>query len=96
MWKPKRCRQANGTWVPAGFDAWMGNGGGDYIGSAFNTQNLSFARSIGLDIPDGMWHSGEDVYSTSAIGNISIAWIKHVVKQDPGRPFFEESPPPVL
>ena len=66
----------------------MGNGGGDYIGSSFNTQNLSFASSIGLDIPDGQWHSGEDVYSTSAIGNISIAWIQHVVKQDPNRPFF--------
>jgi N-acetylglucosamine-6-sulfatase len=76
---------SKGTYVPAGFDAWLGNGGGNYIAPAFNTQNISFG---GYDLPDGLWHGTKDNYSTSVIGNISIAWIKHVVAEDPSRPFF--------
>lgn len=74
-----------GTTVPAGFDAWLGNGGGDYISPSFNTQNISFG---GFDIPDGMWHGTEDNYTTATVGNVSIAWIRHVVTEQPDRPFF--------
>jgi hypothetical protein len=76
---------SHGTYVPAGFDAWLGNGGGNYISPSFNTQNISFGE---YSLPDGMWHGTEDNYSTAVIGNISIAWIRHVVKEDPTRPFF--------
>lgn len=75
----------NGTTVPYGFDAWLANGGGDYIGSSFNTQNISFGD---YTIPDGMYHGTENDYSTSLIANVSIAWIRHVVAEDPSRPFF--------
>lgn len=74
-----------GTTVPAGFDAWLANGGGDYISPAFNTQNISFG---GYDLPDGMWHGSNENYTTAVVGNVSIAWIRHVVAQDPTRPFF--------
>jgi len=76
------------TVVPAGFDAWMANGGGDYLASPFNVQNISFGD---YKVPDGVWKASSIAgtnYSTSIIGNISIAWIQHVVKQDPTRPFF--------
>ena len=76
------------TVVPAGFDAWMANGGGDYLGSPFNVQNISFGD---YNVPDGVWKASSIAgtnYSTSIIGNISIAWIQHVVRQDPARPFF--------
>lgn len=76
---------AAGTTVPAGFDAWLGNGGGDYIAPAFNTQNISFS---GIHLADGMWHGTEDNYTTAVVGNVSIAWIRHVVAENPDRPFF--------
>jgi len=74
-----------GTTVPAGFDAWLGNGGGDYISPSFNAQNITFGD---FGIANGMWHGTEDNYTTSVVGNVSIAWIRHVVAENPDRPFF--------
>ena len=66
----------------------MANGGGDYLGSPFNVQNISFG---GFNVPDGLWTKSAipgTNYSTAIIGNVSIAWIEHVVAMDSTRPFF--------
>lgn len=65
--------------VPAGFDAWLGNGGGSYIAPSFNTKNID-------GLPDGHWKGTEHNYTTAVVGNISIAWIRKVAAQD--KPFF--------
>merc|ERR1712232_57033 len=67
------------TRVPPGFDAWLANGGGDYIAPAFQIKNID-------GIPDGTWHGSSHNYSTSVIGNASIAWIKKVARG--GKPFM--------
>ena len=70
--------------VPAGFDAWMGNGGGNYIAPSFQTSGLEGFTGI----KDGMWHGTSKNYTTASVGNVSIAWIESVVKKDPTQPFF--------
>jgi hypothetical protein len=50
------------NFVPVGFDAWMANGGGDYIAPSFST-----ARVPGL--PDGGWHGNQSDYTTAVVGN---------------------------
>jgi len=66
---------------PLGFDAWLANPGGDYIAPSFQTKNID-------GLPDGevKFTNHASNYSTSVIGNISLAWIKKVAKQ--GKPFF--------
>ena len=70
--------------VPPGFDAWLANGGGDYIAPAFMTQNID-------GLPDGHWRGTAENYSTAVIGNTSIAWIRKVLAEDPNRPFMVRS-----
>lgn len=67
--------------VPPGFDAWLANGGGDYIAPAFQTKNID-------GLPDGEVKFSNDPanYSTAVIGNASIAWIRKVATQ--GKPFM--------
>eukprot|EP00658_Telonema_sp_P-2_P079456 TRINITY_DN7683_c0_g1_i12.p1 TRINITY_DN7683_c0_g1~~TRINITY_DN7683_c0_g1_i12.p1 ORF type:complete len:451 (+),score=97.42 TRINITY_DN7683_c0_g1_i12:219-1571(+) len=67
--------------VPPGFDAWLANGGGNYIAPEFNTAGLSWAG-----IPDGTWKGSVDNYTTSVVGNLSLAWITRKVKDE--TPFF--------
>ena len=65
--------------VPAGFDAWMGNGGGQYIGPAFMTRGLDF---LNPPIPDqGNYKFPAENYTTAVVGNVSLAFIRHAVKQ---------------
>ena len=68
--------------VPRGFDAWMANGGGRYLAPQFSTANLDF-----VNISDGTWKGTSDNYTTAVVGNVSIAWIREVVKEDK-HPFF--------
>merc|ERR1712137_697353 len=65
--------------VPPGFDAWLANGGGDYIAPNFLTKNID-------GLPDGHWQGTAQNYSTAVIGNTSIAWIKKVGRE--GKPFL--------
>lgn len=69
-----------------GFDAWLANGGGDYIAPSFKTQGID-------GLPDGENHFSSDPahYSTAVIGNYSVAWIKKVAKQ--GLPFYAHIAP---
>ena len=72
--------------VPPGFDAWMANGGGNYINPQFDTMNLEFLEPK-MHVPNGRnTHVGN--YSTSIIGNVSIAWIESVVTKNSSQPFF--------
>ncbi len=64
--------------APPGFDAYFANGGGTYYSPAFAVQNID-------GFPDGPWKGGPDNYSTSVIGNVSLAWIR---KQTAEKPFF--------
>eukprot|EP00656_Telonema_subtile_P048842 TRINITY_DN5929_c0_g1_i1.p2 TRINITY_DN5929_c0_g1~~TRINITY_DN5929_c0_g1_i1.p2 ORF type:complete len:255 (+),score=60.56 TRINITY_DN5929_c0_g1_i1:177-941(+) len=67
--------------VPPGYDAWLANGGGDYVAPQFNTQGLAWAG-----IPDGSWRGTEDNYTTAVVGNLSLAWIRKTVAEK--KPFF--------
>ena len=66
-------------YVPVGFDAWMANGGGDYIAPSFQMYNID-------SVPESKeriyaWHGTADAanYSTAVIGNISMAFIRKSV-----------------
>lgn len=69
--------------APTGFDAWMANGGGEYISPTFGVQGLQFA---GIDDGNRVQFHGN--YTTAVVGNISTAWIRHVHRTTPGKPFF--------
>ena len=93
--------------LPLGWDAWMANGGGDYIAPQFQMYNVEGLvpgmvpnKSVGTACWDG-WNHEQDPkygcftgtnsptnYSTSVIGNVSMAWIKKVVTEEPSKPFF--------
>lgn len=68
------------NYVPAGFSAWMANGGGNYIDPTFHTHGLGFAG-----IHDGIWQA-EGGYTTAVVGNVSAKFLDHVVKVQQ-RPF---------
>eukprot|EP00750_Incisomonas_marina_P015751 INCI186.1.p1 GENE.INCI186.1~~INCI186.1.p1 ORF type:complete len:603 (+),score=92.86 INCI186.1:106-1914(+) len=91
--------------VPPGFDAWMANGGGNYIKPAFQIMNVTdlvpgMQPTGKLDCWNGANHShdagygcfqGTDDpsnYTTAVVGNVSMAWIRKVVTEDPDAPFF--------
>lgn len=71
-----------GTSVPAGFDAWFANGGGNYIAPQFHVRNLEQ-----LGFQNGHWQGGSENYSTAVIGNVSVAWIRSVLYAG-SQPFF--------
>eukprot|EP00039_Didymoeca_costata_P011721 m.165843 g.165843 ORF g.165843 m.165843 type:complete len:551 (+) comp15267_c0_seq3:46-1698(+) len=54
-----------------GFDAWFANGGGTYYSPSFAVQNID-------GLPDGMFHGNKTDYTTSLVGNYSLAWIRKV------------------
>lgn len=64
-----------------GWDAWLANGGGNYIAPQFATKNID-------GLPDGSVQFSKDPsnYSTAVIGNASLAWIRKVAKE--GKPFL--------
>ena len=59
--------------VPEGFDAWLANGGGDYFGPAWVTKNA------GVGIPNVSYKFPLVNYTTSVVGNLSIAYIRKIV-----------------
>jgi N-acetylglucosamine-6-sulfatase len=70
--------------APQGFDAWMANGGGDYLNPAFGVKNLR--AFSGVEDGDHVVFQGE--YTTAVVGNMSSAWIRHVHATRPSAPFF--------
>ena len=90
----KHLNNGNPKCPPPGIDRWMGNGGGNY-------HNPSFSVASAGDEDGGHTESwkncsygaaswGSDCYSTSVIGNASIAWMDEVGKMAPAvqKPFF--------
>lgn len=67
--------------VPDGFEAWFANGGGDYLSPRFMAHNLE-----AHGVPDGYWQGTPADYSTSVIGNVSVAWIQAAASEP--APFF--------
>jgi N-acetylglucosamine-6-sulfatase len=69
---------------PAGIDAYMANGGGNYYKPQFDTQGVSDLAPYNM--PDGGWTGTSDDYTTAVVGNMSLSWIRKVAKDD--APFF--------
>merc|ERR1719253_1641994 len=57
-----------------GWDAWLANGGGNYIAPSFETKNIDGYPDTGSDYTQ--FTNDPANYTTSVVGNISIAWIK--------------------
>ena len=49
---------------------------------------MSFDGLGGGGSDAGCWQGSVDNYSTSVIGNVSVAWITKVVHEEPDRPFM--------
>lgn len=67
---------ANPKAPPAGIDAYMTNGGGEYMAPQFDTSGVSDLGPYFM--PDGGWHGNSSDYTTSVVGNMSMSWIKKV------------------
>eukprot|EP00755_Sulcionema_specki_P037288 Sspe_Gene.108646::Locus_87771_Transcript_1_1_Confidence_1.000_Length_1026::g.108646::m.108646/K01137/GNS; N-acetylglucosamine-6-sulfatase len=65
--------------APPGFDAYFANGGGNYFSPSFAVENVDGFK-------DGHWEGTADNYTTSVVGNVSLAWIRKVAKGP--KPFF--------
>jgi len=63
------------TYVPLGWDAWLANAGGTYMSPSFQILNGSFIKYI-------------NNYSTSVIGNETIAWLDQVSTDAADSSFF--------
>lgn len=72
--------------TPPGIDAWLANGGGNYIAPAFNTAGIAE-----FGFPDGKWQGTVNDYTTSVVGNLTVAWIKKVAPL--GEPWFAYAAP---
>ena len=70
--------------TPPGFDAFMGNGGGDYTAPRFAVSGLADVGPWGIQ--DGSWKGTQHNYTTAVVGNVSIAWIEKTVAAQ--HPFF--------
>ena len=70
--------------TPPGFDAFMGNGGGDYLAPQFAVSGLADVGPWGIQ--DGSWKGTQHNYTTAVVGNVSIAWIEKTVAAQ--HPFF--------
>ncbi|CAE7221123.1 GNS [Symbiodinium natans] len=67
--------------VPPGFDVWFANDGGDYFAPKFMVSGVE-------GLPEGWvkFSNAPSNYSTSVIGNMSVAFIEKAIDQ--GRPFM--------
>jgi len=89
--------------IPPGYDAWMANEGGTYIAPTFQLYgaeglvpglvNDPKAKCWGKDATGSLYgcYTGTNDpsnYTTALVGNVSSAWIRKVVAEDPSRPFF--------
>ena len=90
--------------LPPGWDAWMANGGGTYVAPSFQMYGVTnLVPGLVPSGGYGCWgkkanHSSDPAYgcfkgvyenySTSVIGNASVAWIRKTAREYPGEPFF--------
>lgn len=69
---------------PAGIEAYMTNGGGEYYAPQFDTQGVEDLAPYFM--ANGSWHGNRTDYTTSVVGNMSMSWLRKVAGGD--RPFF--------
>lgn len=70
--------------VPPGIDAYMTNGGGNYMAPQFDTKGVADLAPYFMQ--DGSWNGNKSDYTTAVVGNTSMAWLKKVAHGP--RPFF--------
>lgn len=78
----------NPTCPPPGVDRWFANGGGDYFSPSFSYASAGTDPSS-VHFTNCSYNDGA-CYSTSVIGNASIAWMRDVLAapEDQRKPFF--------
>jgi len=74
-----------GTRAPPGWDAWLANGGGDYVAPAFVVGGTDY---VFQNVSNATWQGTADDYTTAVVGNASVAWIRKVRRRAPTTPFF--------
>ena len=72
-----------GQWgrAPIGFDAWLANGGGDYMSPFFGVKGLKAFAGVTIATASGR------ATTTAVVGSISNAWIRHLHTTARRRPF---------
>lgn len=85
----KHLNNANPTCPPPGVDKWLANGGGTYFSPTFSVASAGDAAHSTVRFGNCSYNGGS-CYSTSVIGNASIAWALEVLAQPPEtrKPFF--------
>jgi len=84
----KQLNQGNPSCPPRGVDRWFANGGGDYFSPSFTWASAGTpSSSVHFN---NCTYNGGSCYSTSVIGNVSLAWMRDVLAQpeDTRKPFF--------
>lgn len=84
----KHLNNDNPTCPPPGVDRWFANGGGNYYDPTFSWASAGTAASS-VQFSNCTYNKGS-CYSTSIIGNTSLAWVKEVLAQPEStrKPFF--------
>lgn len=84
----KQLNARNPKCPPPGVDRWFANGGGNYFSPTFDFASAGTAAT-NVAFTNCTYNNGS-CYSTSVIGNASIAWMKEVIAQpeESRKPFF--------
>jgi hypothetical protein len=76
---------------PAGIDAYMANGGGEYTAPQFDTKGVSDLAPYFMK--DGGWKGNDTDYTTAVVGNVTMSWLRKVAGGL--KPFFAYIAPKV-
>jgi len=88
----KHLNNANPVCPPPGVDMWFANGGGNYYAPTFSWASAGNLPEAGVTFNNCTYGvaGSSACYSTSVIGNVSLAWVKDIVAQPEAtrKPFF--------
>lgn len=73
--------------IPDGVDQWLVNGGGAYLNPSFTWASRG-SDPVPINFDNCSQSTGMPCYSTSVIGNASLAWIQRHVQSSPLQPFL--------
>lgn len=77
----KHLNNANLACPPPGVDRWFANGGGDYFAPTFSVASAGDERPHTERWTNCTYSSNRSCYSTSVIGNVSLAWMRAVLAE---------------
>jgi N-acetylglucosamine-6-sulfatase len=77
----KHLNTANMVCPPPGVDSWFINGGGDYFSPTFTVANAGDATARAETWNNCTYGEAGACYSTSVIGNVSVAWTRRVLAE---------------